>query len=186
MMMLNRIGLGGAVLLFLCILPSRPATSAERNTLPGWGPLKFAMSFAEAKAAIGAQAIIDAAGNMNYETVIDGRPFEASISFAGDGQPIQWVELDREGVESFSIAECHRERELLERGLSRVYGKPDVSGAGKAGSMPGTRANATAFRFKSGAEIELYEQWRSKPRAPSRCAISIIYRPAVTRAKENF
>lgn len=185
-MMSSRTGIGGAALLFLCILASRPAISAERNTLPGWGPFKFAMSLAQAKAAIGSQAIIDAAGNMNYETVIDGRPFEASISFAGDGRPIQWVELNREGVESFSIAECHRERELVERGLSRVYGEPDVSLAGRAGSMPGTRANSTAFRFKSGAEIELYEQWRSTPRAPSRCAISIIYRPAATRAKENF
>src|ERR1700751_2761028 len=71
----------------------------------------FSMSRAEAKAAVGPQGIINSAGNMSYETSIDGRTFGAMISFEGAGDRIRWIELRGEGIGKLSVADCHAERE---------------------------------------------------------------------------
>jgi hypothetical protein len=172
--------------LFLHILTSAPTSAGDRDSLRGWGPFNFSMSLAQAKAAVGAQGIINSVGNMNYETTIDDRPFNAGISFEGAGDRIRWIELDREGIANFSMPDCHADREALQHNLSQIYGSPDTHDVEKDESVLDARSISSIFSFKDGAEIQLYERWAINKRAREGCIISIIYRSGPTRAKQNF
>jgi hypothetical protein len=128
------------ILLLLSSMSSQLAFAATRDALHGWGPCSFSMSRAEAKAAVGPQGIINSAGNMSYETSIDGRTFGAMISFEGAGDRIRWIELRGEGIGKLSVADCHAEREALQHKLSNTYGDPDVNSAEKDESILNSRS----------------------------------------------
>jgi hypothetical protein len=163
-----------------------PAHSAERDNLLGWGPFRFDMSRAQAKAAVGSKGIINDVGNMNYETTIDGRPFDAGVSFLGAGDRIQWIQLKREGMAYSPKAKCDSEREELGRILAAQYGDPDVRDNEKDESSLGSRSFSSKFLFRDSAEIQLYERWAIDSRAFESCLIAIIYRPGTKRPSEKF
>jgi hypothetical protein len=185
-MTLNTRILGIAIGILCAFAMSRSAEAAARDELLGWGPFSFDMSRAQAKQAVGSKGIINDVGNMNYKTNIDGRPFDAGISFAGAGDRIQWIELKHEGVAVVSTDACHAEQRELQYALKSKFGDPDVEAVERDESILGSRSKLSTFRFKDGSLIQLYERWAVNSQARERCVISILYKPAEARAKENF
>lgn len=135
----------------LCATAIAGAHAADRTKLDGWGPFKFSMSFNEAKAAAGADAVIVSPEMLRYDTSIDGVQWTAEVSYTGAGGKMTSVLISLTRPPASSASDCDQKHTQLATRIAEAYGKQDDDKGIK--SDANILARQSFYRFKDGAQI---------------------------------
>lgn len=140
-----------ALIVALCAITLVGAEAADRTKLDGWGPFKFSMSFAEAKATAGADAVIVSPDKLRYDTSIDGVQWTAEVGFTGAGGKMMSVLISLTRPQASSAPDCDQKHTQLATRVAEAYGKQDDDKGIK--SDKNILARQSFFHFKDGSQI---------------------------------
>lgn len=140
-----------ALIVVLSVSTLTGAQAADRIKLDGWGPFKFSMSFNEAKAAAGADAVIVSSDKLRYATSIDGVQWTAEVSYTGAGGKMTSVLISLTRPPASSAPDCDQKHSELATRIAEAYGKQDDDKGIK--SDANILARQSFYRFKDGSQI---------------------------------